>query len=70
MVRSLALLAQYDRPDCSFEQIVVDFPKEFDLDLVTKARTSLAVSKPNWRLNPFRQGKPTLVHPAGRSRSS
>lgn len=37
----LETLAEYDRLDCSYEQIILDFPNEFDTLLRAKARANL-----------------------------
>jgi hypothetical protein len=37
----LELLAKYNRLDCSYEQIILDFSKEFDLALRLKAKRNL-----------------------------
>jgi hypothetical protein len=42
MSTGLELLAKYGRLDCAYEQIVLDFPQEFDPALITKARENLA----------------------------
>jgi hypothetical protein len=39
---TLALLAKYDRLDCVYEQIILDFPQEFEPHVVEKARQNLA----------------------------
>jgi len=41
MSNGLELLAQYGRLDCSYEQIILDFPREFDQTLREKARANL-----------------------------
>jgi hypothetical protein len=38
----LELLAKYGRLDCAYEQIILDFPEEFDEALLKKARENLA----------------------------
>lgn len=42
MSNGLELLAKYDRLDCAYEQIILDFPDEFDSALIAKARENLA----------------------------
>lgn len=42
MSTGLELLAKYDRLDCAYEQIILDFPAEFDEALLKKARENLA----------------------------
>ncbi|MGC2415645.1 MAG: hypothetical protein WA459_23475 [Stellaceae bacterium] len=42
MSNGLELLAKYDRLDCSYERIILDFPNEFDETLRAKARANLA----------------------------
>jgi hypothetical protein len=42
MSTGLELLLKYGRPDCAYEQIVLDFPGEYDAALVAKARENLA----------------------------
>jgi hypothetical protein len=42
MSNGLELLVMYGRIDCSYEQIILDFPHEFDAALRAKARTNLA----------------------------
>jgi hypothetical protein len=42
MSTGLELLAEYDRLDCAYEQIILDFPDEFDEALLKKARENLA----------------------------
>jgi hypothetical protein len=42
MSTGLELLAKYDRLDCAYEQIILDFPEEFDVWLIDKARQNLA----------------------------
>jgi hypothetical protein len=42
MSTGLELLAKYDRLDCAYEQIILDFPDEFDPPLIAKARENLA----------------------------
>jgi hypothetical protein len=42
MSTGLELLAKYDRLDCAYEQIILDFPDEFDATLIAKARENLA----------------------------
>ena len=42
MSTGLELFAKYDRLDCAYEQIVLDFPGEYDAALVDKARENLA----------------------------
>jgi len=42
MSAGLELLAKYGRLDCAYEQIILDFPDEFDdARLITKARENL-----------------------------
>ena len=41
MSNGLELLGQYGRLDCSYEQIILDFPHEFDAALRAKARANL-----------------------------
>jgi hypothetical protein len=41
MSNGLELLAKYGRLDCSYEQIILDFPHEFDAPLRAKARANL-----------------------------
>jgi hypothetical protein len=53
---ALALLVKYDRPDCSFEQIVLDFADEFDTDTVEKARTSLTSFEAELESQPVQAG--------------
>jgi hypothetical protein len=38
----LELLAKYGRLDCAYEQIILDFPDQFDAALTDKARENLA----------------------------
>ena len=38
----LELLAKHGRLDCAYEQIILDFPGEFDAGLIAKARENLA----------------------------
>ena len=38
----LERLAKYGRLDCAYEQIVIDFPDDFDAKLIAKARASIA----------------------------
>jgi hypothetical protein len=38
MSSGLELLAKYGRLDCAYEQIILDFPDEFDGKLIVKAR--------------------------------
>ncbi len=38
----LERLARYGRLDCAYEQIIIDFPGEFDAKLIAKARASIA----------------------------
>jgi hypothetical protein len=42
MSTGLELLAKYGRLDCAYEQIILDFPDEFDRALIAKARENLA----------------------------
>jgi hypothetical protein len=42
MSTGLELLAKYERLDCAYEQIILDFPDEFDEALLKKARENLA----------------------------
>ena len=42
MSTGLELLAKYDRLDCAYEQIILDFPDEFHPAVITKARENLA----------------------------
>ena len=42
MSNGLELLAKYDRLDCAYEQIILDFPDEFDAELIAKARANLS----------------------------
>jgi hypothetical protein len=42
MSNGLELLAKYGRLDCAYEQIILDFPDEFDEQLIAKARANLA----------------------------
>ncbi len=42
MSSGLELLAKYDRLDCAYEQIILDFPEEFDSAAITKASENLA----------------------------
>lgn len=42
MSTGLELLAKYGRLDCAYEQIILDFPDEFDVILIAKARSNLA----------------------------
>jgi hypothetical protein len=42
MSTGLELLAKYGRVDCAYEQIILDFPEEFDEALLKKARENLA----------------------------
>jgi len=42
MSTGLELLAKYNRLDCAYEQIILDFPEEFDPWLIAKARENLA----------------------------
>lgn len=41
MSNGLELLARFDRLDCAYEQIILDFPGEFDPELVAKAKANL-----------------------------
>jgi hypothetical protein len=41
MSTGLELLAKYDRLDCAYEQIILDFPNEFDAVVIGKARQNL-----------------------------
>ena len=42
MSNGLELLAKYGRLDCAYEQIILDFPDDFDAALIAKARENLA----------------------------
>ena len=42
MSTGLDLLAKYGRVDCAYEQIILDFPAEFDPVLIAKAKANLA----------------------------
>ena len=42
MSTGLELLAKYGRLDCAYEQIILDFPREFDAALISKAKENLA----------------------------
>ena len=42
MSTGLELLAKYDRLDCAYEQIILDFPDEFDPAVAAKAQDNLA----------------------------
>ena len=42
MSTRLDLLAKYGRVDCAYEQIILDFPDEFDPVLTAKAKANLA----------------------------
>lgn len=42
MSTGLELLVKYGRLDCAYEQIILDFPNEFDTVLLVKARANLA----------------------------
>jgi hypothetical protein len=42
MSTGLELLAKYNRLDCAYEQIILDFPDEFDPAVIAKARENLA----------------------------
>ena len=42
MSTGLELLAKYNRLDCAYEQIILDFPNEFEAPLVAKASENLA----------------------------
>jgi hypothetical protein len=42
MSTGLELLAKYGRLDCAYEQIILDFPYEFDAALIAKAQDNLA----------------------------
>ena len=42
MSNGLELLEQHGRLDCAYEQIILDFPLEFDESLKVKARANLA----------------------------
>ena len=42
MSHGLELLAKYNRLDCAYEQIILDFPDEFDAALIVKAKENLA----------------------------
>ena len=41
MSNGLELLAEHGRLDCAYEQIVIDFPDEFEPDVISKARENL-----------------------------
>lgn len=41
MSTGLELLAMYDRLDCAYEQIILDFPDEFDSAVLAKAKENL-----------------------------
>jgi hypothetical protein len=42
MSSGLELLAKYGRLDCAYEQIILDFPEEFEPAVVAKARANLS----------------------------
>jgi hypothetical protein len=42
MSTGLELLAKYDRLDCAYEQIILDFPDQFEAVVIAKARANLA----------------------------
>ena len=42
MSPGLELMAKHGRLDCAYEQIILDFPGEFDAALIAKARENLA----------------------------
>jgi hypothetical protein len=42
MSAGLELLNRYGRLDCAYEQIILDFPGEFDAMVIAKARQNLA----------------------------
>jgi hypothetical protein len=42
MSSGLELLAKYDRLDCAYERIVLDFPSEFETAVADKARANLS----------------------------
>jgi hypothetical protein len=42
MSNGLELLAKYDRLDCAYEQIIIDFPGEFNPVVIAKAHANLA----------------------------
>jgi hypothetical protein len=42
MSTGLELLAKYGRLDCAYEQIILDYPDEFDAAFIVKARENLA----------------------------
>ncbi len=42
MSTGLELLSKYDRLDCAYEQIILDFPDQFDATVITKAQENLA----------------------------
>jgi hypothetical protein len=42
MSTGLELLAKYDRLDGAYEQVILDFPDEFDAATIAKARANLA----------------------------
>jgi len=42
MSAGLELLAEHGRLDCAYEQIILDFPYEFNDTLILKAKANLA----------------------------
>lgn len=42
MSTGLELLAKYDRLDCAYEQVILDFPDQFEASVIAKARENLA----------------------------
>jgi hypothetical protein len=42
MSNGLDLLARHGRLDCAYEQIILDFPAEFEPELIAKAKANLA----------------------------
>ena len=42
MSNGLELLAKHGRLDCAYEQIIIDFPDEFEIKVIAKARENLA----------------------------
>ena len=42
MSTGLELLAKYGRLDCAYEQIILDFPDQFDAVLIAKAKMNLS----------------------------
>ena len=47
MSNGLDLLAKHDRLDCAYEQIILDFPSEFDARVIAKARENLTPLRTN-----------------------